>query len=101
MNDFDRVTRALSNGSRRQILCTLREEDRIQPFSGEQGGDCTTKLHHTHLPLLEEDNLVTWNQETGIVKRGDDFESIEPILAALGPREDTFPDEYLPEGEPC
>lgn len=98
MSDFDQVMRALSDGSRRRILIALRDEEPLQPFSGDRDeGDRAIQLHHVHLPLLEENDLVAWDQDTGTVKRGDEFEIVEPILTALEARRDALPDDYLPE----
>lgn len=103
MSDFDQGMRALSDGSRRRILIALRDEEPLQPFSGDRNeGDRAIQLHHVHLPLLEESDLVAWNQDTGTVRRGDEFEAVKPILAALEARRDALPDDYLPEsGQIC
>lgn len=103
MNEFDGVMRALSDGSRRQILIALRDEQYIHPFSvdGDER-DRAIQLHHVHLPLLEKNDLVAWNRDTGTVRRGDDFEAVEPIFTALEARRDALPDDYLPEeGQTC
>ena len=100
MNDFDGAIHALSDGSRQEILITLRDQKRIHPFSGDgDKPDRAIQFHHVHLPLLEENDLVAWNQDTGIMRRGDGFEAVEPILAALETRRDALPDGSLPEGE--
>ena len=103
MKDFDGVVRALSDGSRRQILIALRDEEQIRPFSGDgTDRDRAIQLHHVGLPILEETDLVTWNQDTGTVRRGDDFEAAAPILSALEAGRDSVPDGYLPEdGQTC
>ncbi|MCY4732792.1 hypothetical protein KY092_19845 [Natronomonas gomsonensis] len=98
MNDLDGVMHALSDERRRQILIALRKEEQVHPFSGgEAEEDGAIQLHHVHLPLLEKNDLVAWNQETGTVKRGSDFEAAESILTALEARSDVLPDDYLPE----
>lgn len=103
MNDFDGVMRALSDGRRRRILIALRDEEHVRPFSGDgDERDRAIQLHHVHLPLLEENDLVAWNRDTGTVRRGDDFEAVEPVHTALEARRDALPDDYLPEeGQTC
>jgi len=95
--------RALSDGRRRRILLELREQESVDPFSGV--GDDRERaipLHHVHLPLLEARDLVTWNRDIGTVRRGDAFEAVEPVLAALEARRDVLPDGYLPdEADDC
>ncbi|MFO7925497.1 MAG: hypothetical protein ACQET5_08455 [Halobacteriota archaeon] len=98
MTNFDGIMRALSDGSRRQILIALRDEEQIHPFSIDRDeGDRAIRLHHIHLPLLEENDLVAWNRDTGTVRRGNDFAAAEPILTALEARGDALPDDYLPQ----
>ncbi|WP_178917873.1 hypothetical protein [Natronomonas gomsonensis] len=94
---------ALSDGRRRQILIALRTDEEVRPFSGDgDEGDGAIQLHHVHLPLLEKNDLVVWNRETGTVNRGDDFEAVESILTALDAQRDVLPDDDLPEeGQIC
>lgn len=99
MTDLDGVMRALSDGSRRRILIALLDEDRTRPFpDDEDDGDRAIRLHHVHLPLLEQNDLVAWDREAGTVRRGDDFEAVEPVLTALESGREALPEEYLPEG---
>lgn len=103
MNDFDGIMRALSDGSRRQMLIALLDEEHIQPFSSdEDGSDRAIQLHHVHLPILEENGSIAWDRDTGTVRRGSDFAAVEPVLTALEARRDALPDDYLPEaGQIC
>lgn len=97
MTDFDDVMRALSDDRRRRILIELRREEAVDPFSGVgDGREGALRLHHEHLPLLADDDLITWDRDTGIVRRGENFETAEPVLAALEAHRDTLPDDYLP-----
>lgn len=103
MTDFDGVVRALADGSRRRILTALREEKHVDPFPGDgDEPDRALRLHHVHLPLMEEAGLVEWDRDTGVVRRGDEFETVEPVLTALDARGDALPDDYSPEeGRTC
>jgi hypothetical protein len=100
MTDFDGVMRALSEWRRRQILDALRDEERIDPFPDDER-ERTIQLHHVHLPLLEEHGLVAWNRETGSVRRGSEFDAVEPVLTALDERREGLPAGYLPEEWEC
>jgi hypothetical protein len=42
-----------------------------------------------HLPRLEDHGLTTWNQETSNVRKGPQFDQIEPLLEALTETYDT------------
>lgn len=98
MTKFDGVLRALSDCSRRKLLIALLDEEHIHPFSGDgDKRDQSIQYHHVHLPLLEESGLIVWDRDTGTVRRGDDFEAVEPVLTALEVRRDALPDDYLPE----
>jgi DNA-binding transcriptional ArsR family regulator len=99
MNDFDGVVRALSDGTRRRILIALRDEEHIHPFSGDRDErNRAIQLHHVHLPLSAENDLVAWNRDTGIVRRDDGFEAVGPILTALETRRNALPDDSPSEG---
>lgn len=50
------------------------------------------ELRHVHLPKLEEEGLIEWEQETGTVFRGPSFEEIEPALRFLASNPAVFPD---------
>lgn len=98
MSDLDGVMHALSDERRRRILLALRKEEQVRPFSGDEAEeDGAVQLHHVHLPVLEQNDLVAWNQETGTVKRGDDFEAADSILTALEARRDVLVGDDLPE----
>lgn len=98
MTEFDGAMRALSDGSRRRILIALCEEEYIHPFFDDGNErDRAIQLHHVHLPLMEDNGLIAWNRDTGTVRRGDDFEAVEPILTALEARRAALPDDYLQE----
>lgn len=103
MNDCDGVMHALSDGHRRQILSDLRDEEHIQPFLEDgDGRNRAIQLHHLHLPLLEENHLVAWDRETDIVRRGEDFGAVEPILTVLETQFDVLADDVLPQaGRTC
>lgn len=103
MTNFDEVMRALSDSRRLEIVDSLREEEVVRPFSDDgDGRNPAIQLHHVHLPLLEEKNLVEWNRNTGTVRKGDEFDVVEPVLTALEAQSDALLDECLPnERQPC
>jgi hypothetical protein len=37
-------------------------------------------LHGTHLPMLEEEGLITYDRETGQIERGPQFHQIRRLL---------------------
>jgi hypothetical protein len=87
----------LSNSQRRQLLHTLNEDDiyntSTEPMNAVEtnGGERehAAALYHVHLPRLEDHGLITWNQETGDVTKGPQFDKIEPLLDTLTETSDT------------
>lgn len=101
---FDKVMYALTDGHRRQILVELlesnsqhvgRERDRREEPGTRRYALVT---YHVHLPKLEEQGFVDWNQKQGTVTRGDQFGTVRPVLEALQGRQDDLPPDYLPAG---
>ncbi len=93
----------LSNSHRRRLLRTLIDDSApntptVSPNAVEtDGGDreYAIVLHHVHLPQLEDHGIITWNQATGEVTKGPQFDEIEPLLAAVTKNHST-----QPAGEP-
>jgi hypothetical protein len=81
----------LSNGHRRRLLLALTEESpyNIPTVSSDpvetDGGvrKHAIALHHSHLPRLEDHGLIDWNQETGEVTKGSQFDDIEALVTTL------------------
>jgi len=90
--------RALSAEHRRQILFALHEKSRVEPFPDDGSErERTIRLLHVHRPHLTENDLVAWDPDTGVVRRGAQFETVEPLLTALDTGDDVLPGEPLPE----
>jgi len=53
------------------------------------------QLHHTHLPKLENNGVIEWDQDTQTVSRGPHFDDIEPVLRLFAANQDRFPDDLL------
>jgi len=100
MTVIDRAFDAVGDAQRRRILLALLEEceqnvrdDRgIEPTSAAfSDGDrerMLTRLHHVHLPKLENEGFVDWNPETDEVTRGPAFEEVRPLLELLRDHDD-------------
>ncbi len=81
----------LSNGHRRRLLLALTEESpqttatvstaSVEPDDGDQ--ERAIAMHHMHLPQLEDHGVIDWDQETGEVVKGPQFDAIEPLLTTL------------------
>ena len=81
----------LSNGHRRRLLLALTEESPYNiptvssdPVETDGGGrEHAIVMHHRHLPRLEDHGLIDWNQGTGEVTKGSQFDDIEALLTTL------------------
>lgn len=93
----DQLYRALASTKRRRLLCVLLEEERnsvgdlatiLTGWNATEEGTTNepddrnrivVELIHTHLPLLDEIGLVTYDSEGGTVE----LEPLDPILTDL------------------
>jgi hypothetical protein len=81
----------LSNGHRRRLLLALTEESphntptvSSDPVEADGGvREHAIAMHHSHLPRLEDHGLIDWNQETGEVTKGSQFDDIEALVTTL------------------
>lgn len=100
---LDVMLNALSHVSRRRILDSLRthnpratgefEERSFWP-EGTDEDEISIALHHTHLPCLEEAEVIDWNSETGTVFKGPKFDEIRPLLRLMQDHESKLPDDW-------
>lgn len=63
------------------------------PFEPSRQQPLTVLLHHRHLPKLADAGVVDWDRETGVVTRGEAFETVEPALRLVADNADAFPGE--------
>lgn len=86
--ETDRALNALSHSCRRRLLFKLYEEVNlgeresitytgITPFGTERR---RIRLHHSHLPQLEECEYIRWNKAEETIRTGPRWEEIEPLL---------------------
>lgn len=84
---IDTALLAVCARDRRVLLSALdRESPRtVAALAAElptEGRDsATVRLHHVHLPRLDDAGFVTWDREEGVVARGPDFEDVRPFLS--------------------
>jgi len=87
---LDERLRALSHDDRRTILYALADVDGETTVPvGESSHlelDATpAELHHRHLPMLAEQEFVSWNADSLVVARGRQFHEVVPLLDRLEP----------------
>ena len=94
---LETVFSTLRDPVRRRLLTALTETDPlpIEEFvraidRGESTGR-EIRLHHVHLPKLREADIVDWDPDTGVVRRGPRFEDVEAVVEVLRANEDALP----------
>jgi len=89
---FDDVFDALGNRYRRRVLVALFERARCDggPVSpadlateDEDPEELRLRLHHCHLPRLAAKGYLEWDPDRGRIRRGENFEELEPFLAVM------------------
>lgn len=93
--DVDRVLRALAHRRRREILGLLDEESTVTRAALVErlldlgaSGELTTAeelestLVHRHLPKLEQAGLVVHEEESGLVRRGESYDTVRDMADA-------------------
>ncbi|WP_236035682.1 DUF7344 domain-containing protein [Haloarcula rubra] len=98
--------RLLLKQQRRQILRRVAETsdgttvDQLKkhlggegPMNSDANGSVENRgieLHHVHLPMLQEANVIDYDADQSIVCRGQEFQNILSLLEVIdGHREDT------------
>lgn len=97
---LDQALSALSETARRRVLLAITEDSPRQQETFETGKFApaspdreTTRmeLYHQHLPRLDETGYIDWEEDTGRVGRGADFDEIRPLLDLLDDHPDKLP----------
>lgn len=90
---IDAQLRALSTAERRRVLHALAETDPddavdVGRFADAAATDPLLSLYHVHLPKLEGMGLVDVDRERRSVRRGQNFDDIEPLVRLIDERAD-------------
>ena len=102
MTEFDRHLWAIGHVQRRRLLLTLLNEPRIHiddlHISEKQKEMLLIEVKHAHLPKLADHGFIDWDPGgpgRGRVKRGPEFEEVEPLLTLLHDHRTDLPDGWL------
>jgi len=96
--EVNRVFDILSKTPRRQALFAIREgivDNDADLLMRSSRKEEEIRLRHNHLPKLEQAGYIEWDQDTGSISEGPNFDEIKPMLELL----ETHADE-LPSGWP-
>jgi len=85
-SDIDQVLDVLSHRYRRAVLLLLTHDavttvEDVRRQGDEEIGEI--ELIHTHLPKLETEGYIEWNQETGEIFKGPCFDTVKPLLDVM------------------
>jgi hypothetical protein len=96
---LDSCLSALGTVERRRLLVALLERNprRVADLkpSGTQPRQFELETHHVHLPKLVAAGFVDWDRTSHTIRRGPDFESLEPLLKLLVENEATLPSGWM------
>jgi hypothetical protein len=99
---LDRALFHLSDHFRRRVLLLLsdhgpaRTEFHLDDVAGEDGmrPPVRTRLYHVHLPKLGDAGYVEWDRESGSVRRGPNFDEVEPLVDLLHRNREHLPGQW-------
>ncbi|WP_143423283.1 DUF7344 domain-containing protein [Halegenticoccus soli] len=78
------VLRQVSEASPRHLAELVRRAD----LPDEDATRVRIRLHHTDLPLLEKNDYIRYDRETGMITRGSNFARVESLVRELDEYED-------------
>ncbi len=102
--DTDSCFRALTDPYRRQLLVALLEhnpqdDDDRDPLNivddDREPKVLKSELIHVHLPLLEEMGYIQWDRDSNQIRKGPNWEDIEPLLTLIHDHRGELPDDWL------
>ncbi|WP_423747175.1 hypothetical protein V5735_21335 (plasmid) [Haladaptatus sp. SPP-AMP-3] len=95
---LDTFFEILANTSRRQLLFSLLERDRLDddhpyvPTDVNSTDDrerlSSLRMRHVHLPMLSAADVIEWDHESRTVWRGPRFDDIRPLVQMVQERAD-------------
>ena len=102
---LDTVFGLLSDLYRRRLLVTLLEHNPQDDDDIDQLADVSladedlenfrVTMTHTHLPKLAEADVIDWDREENVVRKGPLFDEIRPLLVLMRDNADALPDDWI------
>mgnify|MGYP000129705660 FL=1 len=96
---LDEKIAILSKRQRRLILLTLQHNEEKQESAllfrgGDETEDAEIQLVHNHLPRLEAAGYIEWDQDTGTISKGPNYDEIKPLLDLMENHADELPSDW-------
>ena len=94
---------ALGAVQRRRVLVELLEspEDPLRGITDSETetearfvGD-TVRMAHVHLPKLDDYGFIDWNEDADVVRTGEQFDEIEPLLGLLDENQELISNDWV------
>ncbi|MFD1515538.1 DUF7344 domain-containing protein [Halomarina rubra] len=97
MPTTDETFSLLTNVYRRRLLVALLSESRVDTADlvPDPAAEVPTRLHHVHLPKLDEADFVDWNRERDVVARGERYGAVEPLVRMLAENPSKLPPGWV------
>lgn len=103
--NWDAVFRCLSAEPRRQLVVSLLDapsdesvplpESAAMPNVPSDPALLRRALHHVHLPMLAENEFVTWDADPLVAARGPRFDELAVVFDALHSTASSIPDSLV------
>lgn len=91
----DLAANVLRDRHRRRILLGLSagrvEREADVAVRRPDPEEVESELYSTHLPMLAEEGIIEWDRETGEIRKGPNFEKVEPLLRLMEEHDDELP----------
>lgn len=92
---LDLAANVLRDRHRRRILLGLRagrvDREADVALRRPDADEVESDLRSVHLPMLEEEGIIEWDRENGEIRKGPNFDEIEPLLRLIEEHEDELP----------
>jgi hypothetical protein len=88
VSDLDDYLRLLADGRKRRLLQSLLDADGSPVSVAFADAHERARLHHIHLPKLDDAGLIDWDPRDDIVVRGPAFDEVVPLLEAIAELDD-------------
>ncbi|WP_096391375.1 hypothetical protein [Halopenitus persicus] len=103
--NWDRIFKALSAEPRRQLIVSLLDtppnqsvplpESAVMPNLPTDPEVLRMELYHVHLPMLADNDFITWETDPLTASRGPQFDEIGVVFEALHSEAVNMPDSLV------
>lgn len=98
---IDEMLDALGAIQRRRVLVELLESPDgslhgiTDPGTETAFAGDAVAMKHVHLPKLDDYGFVEWHEDAHVVRTGEQFDEIEPLLVLLSENQERFSNDWV------